>query len=154
MDDVVKRVQHYGHGALLSKLDLADTFHHIIVRADQWRWLASSILSHDDSGIPIREIYLSTVLPFGCRSSPALFNEFAHTTQLIKRGVTDCEHYLDDFITLSPPDSNIRASNLDMMLKVCEDVGFEVNPDKVVEPTPVIEFLGIIVDSQRMELRI
>ena len=156
VDDVVKKVQDYGLGTLLSKLDLADAFHHIVVRPDQWKLLGSSVVSHDANNNPIRQIYFSTVLPFGLRSSPALFSEFAHATKLImlKRGVTECEHYLDDYVTLGPPDSSTCASNLQAMLNVCEDVGFDVNPSKVVQPTPVIEFLGIIIDSIRMELRI
>ena len=156
VDDVVKKVQNYGPGTLLSKLDLADAFHHIMVRPEQWKLLASSIVSHDANNNPIRQIYFSTVLPFGLRSSPALFTEFAYATKLvmIKRGVTDCEHYLDDYVTLGPPDSTTCATNLKTMLQVCEDVGFDVNPSKLVEPTPVIEFLGIIIDSERMELRI
>ena len=37
---------------------------------------------------------------------------------------------------------------------MCEDVGFDINPDRNIMPTPVIEFRGISVDSQHMELRI
>ena len=90
-------------------------------------------------------------------SSPAIFTAFAHATKFImlKRGVTTCEHYLYDFITVGSPLSNIGSSNLDKMLKVCEYVAFGVNPHKVILPTtPVIEFLTIIVHSQCMELRI
>ena len=35
--DVKLMIQHYVHGTLLSKLDLADAFHHILIRPDhQW----------------------------------------------------------------------------------------------------------------------
>ncbi len=37
---------------------------------------------------------------------------------------------------------------------MCQMVGFTVNPDKLVEPTTCIEFLGIILDSIQMETRI
>ena len=142
VDDVVERLQHYGNGALMSKLDLADAFHHIAVHPDQWRWLASSVLTKDENGKIVRKIYLSTVVPFGGRSSVALFDEFADALQFImsRRGVTECKHYLDDFITLGPPDSDVCASNLDKMLQVCADVNFDINPNMVVEATPVLHF--------------
>ena len=156
VDDVVQRIQRHGPGTLLSKLDLADAFHHVVVHPSQWRWLASSWFSSDANNRKVKEYYISTVLPFGLRSAPSLFTDFAFATKLImlKRGVTECEHYLDDYITIGPPDSQICQSNLDTMLAVCDDVGFDVNPNKVVGPTNVLEFLGIILDTNRMELRI
>ena len=38
------------------------------------------------------------------------------------------------------------------MLSVCEDVGFDVNPNKVIGPTTVLKFLGIELDMNRIEL--
>ena len=40
------------------------------------------------------------------------------------------------------------------MLKVCETVGFKVNPSKTVQPTTQIEFLGIWIDTGSFELRL
>ena len=118
VDDVVKLIQQYGHGTLLSKSDLADTFHHILVRIDQWTLLRSSFQSMDNSGQHVNQIYLSTLLPFGLCSNPAIFTDSVHVTKLtmMKRGVTECEHYLDDFITVSPPNSELCSSSLDVML--------------------------------------
>ena len=61
---------------------------------------------------------------------------------------------MDNLITVDPPLSSICASNVNTMLIVCEDVGFDINSDKVVKPTQVIESLGIIVESQCMGLSI
>lgn len=140
----------------MSKLDFADAFHHILVQPDQWILLGSSFERKDNSGDPITEIFLSTVLPFGLHSSPALFTDFAYATNLImlKHGVTECEHFLDDNITVRPPNSDSCASNLEIMLTVCKDVGFDVKPNKIVLPTPVIEFLCIILDTEKLEFHI
>ena len=70
------------------------------------------------------------------------------------RGVTYVNHYLDDFITVGPPNSSVCSENLDIMVQVCDDVGFTLNPSKLVKPTTCIEFLGIVLDSERMEMRI
>ena len=156
VDDIVQRIQRHGQGTLLAKLDLADAFHHILVRPEDWELLGFSWCGKDDNDKPAQMFYFSTVLPFGLGSSPKLFTDFAHATQLImlSRGVSEVEHYLDDYITLGPPGQPACQKNLDLMLDVCRDVGFAVNPAKVVQPSTVIEFLGIILDTNLMEMRI
>ncbi len=152
VDDVVSVIQTFGRGARLAKLDLADAFHHIRVRPEDWELLGTTWIS--DSGDT--EYYISTVLPFGLRSSPKLFNDFAMAANymMIDRGVHYVDHYLDDFITVGAPGTPECQNNLDIMLQVCEDVGFAVNPKKVHPATTELEFLGIIIDTEKMELRI
>jgi len=152
IDDVVAVIQIYGRGAQLAKLDLADAFHHIRVRQEDWELLGTTWTS--DSGHT--EYYLSTVLPFGLRSSPKLFNDFAEAARyiMIDRGAQYVDHYLDDFITVGAPNTSECQDNLDLMLQVCKDVGFAVNPKKVHSASSELEFLGIIIDTKKMELRI
>ena len=73
---------------------------------------------------------------------------------MLNNGATSVEHYLDEYFTCGPQDSNICYTNLDTMLAICQKLGFSVQPSKVVKPTTCIEFLGIIIDSSKMELRI
>ena len=40
------------------------------------------------------------------------------------------------------------------MLDTCHDLGFGVNPDKVTEPNTVMEYLGIVLDTDLMQARI
>lgn len=152
IDDVVEKVQQYGKGALMAKLDLQDAYHYCLVRPEDWHLLGTSYGESEGN----RQFYFSTVLPFGLRSSPYLFTQFAHATRLIMqyKGVTFVNHYLDDYITTGPPATDECEKNLDIMLQVCQSVGFAVNPSKVVTATPVIEFLGIIIDATKFELRI
>lgn len=153
IDDIVQKIITYGPGTLLAKLDLADAFHSILVRPDDWELLGSSWKSSNDDTVMY---YVSTVLPFGLRSSPSLFNDFATGTELIMKykGVSDVEHYLDDYITIGPPESTRCRDNLDLMIDTCHEVGFEINFSKVVGPSTCIEFLGIILDTDLMQLRI
>ncbi len=46
--------------------------------------------------------FLDTVLPFGLRSAPKVFNALANALQWVAlgRGVSCLFHYLDDYITL------------------------------------------------------
>ena len=59
-------------------------------------------------------LYIDTVLPFGLRSAPKLFNAIADTLEwiLLSRGVTHLHHYLDDVLTMGPKESDECESNL------------------------------------------
>ena len=61
------------------------------------------------------------------------------------------EHYLDDFFTCGDALSTECAANLQQMLLTCADLGFSVQPTKVQGPTTELEFLGIVVDSVKMD---
>jgi hypothetical protein len=152
VDDVVDVIQSHGRHARLAKLDLADAFHHIRVRREDWELLGTTWTS--DLGDT--EHYVSTVLPFGLRSSPKLFNNFAEAAKWImkERGAGYVDHYLDDFITVATPQSSECQNNLETMLTVCAELGFAVNPQKVVPACTELEFLGIVIDTDKMELRI
>ena len=156
IDDVVYALQQYGQGALMAKLDLESAFSHILVHPQDWELLGSSFWHTDSDGEAQKLYYINTVLPFGLRSSPKLFTDFAFAAKLIMEydGVSYVNHYLDDYITLGPPKSDVCQSNLETMLNVCSEIGFSINPSKLVLPTTTIEFLGIILDSEKLELRI
>ena len=152
IDAAVSMVKKYGIGSNISKLDLEDAFKCIIVRPEDWDLLGS--VWCDDNNI--KHYYVDTVLTFGLRSSPRRFNDFADALQyvMLKDGVTDVCHYLDDYLTVGAPDSTQCGTNLDIMLNTCSRLGFTVNPNKLVYPNTEMEFLGIIVDTVRSELRI
>ena len=154
IDEASKLVKKYGKGAYLAKLDLEDAFKGIVVRPEDWDLLGS--VWYPDGDHSNKQYYVDMVLQFGLRSSPRRFNEFADALEYIMKqdGVTDVCHYLDDYLTAGPQNTNICQINLDHMLNTCDRVGFAVNPSKIATPTTEIEFLGIIVDSVREEFRI
>jgi hypothetical protein len=156
IDDVVQYIRTLGKGTLLAKLDLEDAFNHVLVRPEDWDLLGLTWDNVLTNGDVHTDYYVSMVLPFGLRSAPKLFSEFALATKLImyRNGVTYADNYLDDYITAGPADTNVCAHNLAVMLNTCSDVGFAVNPAKVVQPSTEMEFLGIIIDTDKLELRI
>lgn len=85
-----------------------------------------------------------------------MFNDFADALQyiVISKGSTECFHYMDDFITMGPPASTQCNTNLNIMIDTCDEIGFGINPKKLVKPTSVIEFIGFIVDTNKYEIRI
>ena len=152
LDEVVKAIRQSGRHTLMAKADLSDAYHHVLVHKDDWHLLGSVNILGDNT----YEFYVSTVLPFGLRSAPQKFTDIALASKLIMlyAGATYIQQYLDDFITIGPPHTDVCANNLQVMLSVFNDLNFSVNPQKVAEPNTVMEFLGIVIDSDKLELRI
>ena len=157
MDDVVAKIKKSGQYTLLSKIDLEDAFKSIPVRPEDWPLLGSTFdYFYPDTGRYEKCYFYDKVLQFGSRSSPKLFTDFAKAANLIMKynGVTYSDQYLDDYITMGPPGSPICQANLDIMITTCESLGFSLNPNKIVQPTTCLQFLGIVIDTSLMELRI
>jgi hypothetical protein len=151
IDDAVRHVKSKGRGALMCKVDLKDAYKSIVVRPADWHLLGTTWASEDG----ILQYYIDHVLPFGLRSSARLFDYFASALEFCMslRGVTCVSHYLDDFMSCGRINSQECASNLSTMLDTCEMLGIAVNYQKVLQPSTCMEFLGIIIDSVAMELR-
>lgn len=98
-------------------------------------------------------IYIDTCLPFGLRSAPKLFNVLADLLEwiLINQGVTSLLHYLDDYLTIGPPNSDVCQLNLSLLVEV---LGIPLALEKVTGPSTALEFLGILLDTERMEARL
>jgi hypothetical protein len=116
MNDLVQRI-------LLGQLDIADSFKHILVRSRDWDLLGSTYYNTETHQ---KQYYVHLELPFGLRSSPKFFNEYADALQLImlRNDVSEYMPYMDDYVTLGPKNS----------------------------PNSVIKLIGFIVDTNHMEL--
>ena len=102
------------------------------------------------------QIYIDTCLPIGLRSAPKLFNILANLLSWIlqSKGVSPVLHYLDDFLTLGPPSTTTCVDNLMTIKEVCLQLGIPLALDKVEGPSKSLTFLGIILDTERMEARL
>ena len=107
--------------------------------------------------------YVDKVLPFGMRSSPALFNVLTDAVCWILRhnySILSMEHYLDDYIGVAPPSSvlplSTAAIQMATVLQVFDNLGIPVasGPGKVVGPATVVTILGIEVDSVEQVMRL
>lgn len=156
LDSAITKLKQMGLNALMSKLDLSDAFRHILVRKSDWELLGTT-WPIEVNGQIVTGYFFDAFLPFGLRSSPALFLKFIKALKFVmqERHAETIWNYLDDFFTCGPcSPSTICSKNLDIMLKACGDLGFKVNPAKTVKPTTVLTLLGIELDSARQEARI
>ena len=63
-------------------------------------------------------------------------------------------HYIDNFLTAGKPASPQCQQNLTCIEKACADLGVPLKREKVVGPTTSLDFLGIVLDTEAMELRL
>ena len=81
-DRAITLLKHFGPGALMSKLDLSDAFHHVLVHDRDWE-LLGSIRPVEIDGTIVTGYFFDTFLPFGLRSSPTLFLKFVEGLKFV-----------------------------------------------------------------------
>ena len=129
----------------MAKVDIRSAYRHVSVHPDDRLLLGMRWRDH---------IFVDKVLPFGLRSAPKIFNSIADALEWVikTRGVARVDHYLDDFITVGEPDQDTCACNLQIILDVCRELGVMVAVEKCEGPTCCIIYLGVEIDSVKMEM--
>ena len=147
VDQVVDELLRLVPGALMGKVDIKQAYRIVPVHPDDRHLLAVQWEG---------QVFVDKVLPFGLRSAPLIFTAVADALQWImsKRGVSPVFHYLDDFITLGPPQSAKCQRNLESIIETCKLTGTPLEEDKCEGPTSVLTFLGMELDSINMEIRL
>ncbi len=147
VDDVVQRIISSGRSTLIAKIDIESAFRNIPVHPHDRHLLG--MVWHG-------ELFVDTVLPFGLRSAPKIFNSIADGLQwvAIARGTSYLDHFLDDYITIGSPHSNECARNLGVLIDTCSILRLPIAPDKLEGPSTCLTFLGIELDTVRLELRL
>lgn len=71
-----------------------------------------------------------------------------------EQGVTDVDHYLNNFVTMGPPNSPVCEANLQIILSTCAELGVPLTMEKLEGPTHCITCLGIEVNTQSGTMRL
>ncbi len=145
IDKIAAAALALGRGTLLAKIDIKAAYRLIPVHPSD-----RPLLGIKWNGY----IYIDTKLPFGLRSAPKIFNAVADALEWCYRheGVPIVDHYLDDFITLGPPNSTACASNLRIIKEVSKRLGVPLAEEKCEGPDTSLTFLGIRIDTNDMTL--
>ena len=134
-----------GRGALLAKVDFESAYRlipvhpcHRPLQAVCWQG----------------QVYVDPMLPFGLRSAPKIFTAVADALHwfLVQRGIKHIQHYLDDFIIVSFPDSPQCRDELETLLRVFRELGIPVATHKTEGPATCLVFLGIEIDTGELRL--
>ena len=131
----------------MAKLDIKHAFHLCPVHPSDWPYLGYKWLD---------QYFVDLRLPFGSRSSPFIFNQFAEALLWILICVFGIPHiinYLDDFFLCA---SSFEECENDMAkLKLAfSELGVPLAPDKVIGPATVITYLGIEINSVSETIRL
>jgi len=148
-DQVIENIARLGPGTLLAKADVKSAFRLLPVHpADQ------PLLGFTFDGC----MYYDLCLPFGARSSCAQWERFAKflnwcVSQNCSSGGA-LHHYLDDFICLGKSSTTCCQSTLNGLVELCRQLGVPLAKDKMEGPSTVLTFLGLTIDTTRMEIRL
>ena len=144
-DDIADSILNAGRGCYILKWDIKEAFRTIPVATSQ-HWL----LGFQWQG----RFYHETVLSFGLRTAPVLFNLFAEGFHwiLLKAGFRCLHHYLDDFIAVIPHGISPLPFQ-HTFLRLATELGIPIKTDKCASGQ-VVTVLGVEFDTTSLEARL
>ena len=147
VDNAVQQILQLGRNTLLAKIDIEQAYRNIPIHPSDRRLLGMSWKG---------ALYIDTVLPFGLRSAPKIFSAIADTLEWIgiHEGISILLHYLDDFLTMGREHTLECQHNLERLIYLCQRLGLPLKWQKLEGPATILVFLGILLDTQRMEMRL
>ena len=137
-------------GCFFAKVDLKSAY----------RSAGISKASQEVTGLHLKfkgqSVYLrDTKLPFGAKLSVGIFHRLTQAVKrmMSRRGFDLTIVYLDNFLIISQSKEQC-AQALAALIHLLRKLGFSIHCGKVIDPTNVITFLGIELDSLSMSLRL
>lgn len=131
-------------------VDISSAYRSVSISPDHWkcqgvRW---NILGED-------QFLLDTRLCFGIRCAPFIFSQISNfvVRSMARRGFPRVASYLDDFIVFAP---TFELCLLAQKVLICllGSLGFHISWRKCSSPAKRTQYLGVIFDSDSMELRL
>jgi len=147
IDDAIRAIKEQGEGAILCKTDISNAFKLLPLKPDQMPFF---MIKWRDS------YYVYTRLVFGCRSSPKIFDNLSRAICWIAEnnyGISVIFHLLDDFLTVQGPYSDGERT-MALLTHIFGKLKVPLSKPKTVGPTTVLEYLGVVLDSDKMEARL
>lgn len=144
-EDAIVKIQSFGVGALMAKADIKSAFRLLPISPEAF----SSLGFHFEDCF-----FFDKCLPMGYSLSCSyfeMFSTFLHWVVNCQSGKDSVIHYLDDFLFVGPPDSNICLDLLQIFRGITQDFGVPLVEEKSCLPTSSLEFLGIYIDTHRRE---
>ena len=144
IDDAIKLIAQLGRGSYMAKTDICAAFRNVPVHPKDWE-----LLGMHWNGL----YFFDTVLPFGLRSAPYIFNQLSDAIKWIAKTNYDVRHILhilDDFFLIEPPPRANCMTSLCKLLTLMTNLNVPIAPNKTYAASTTLEFLGVLLDSQKM----
>lgn len=137
-------------GSFLAKIDLASAYRSVKLHPSNYD---STGLKWCFQGEKSSHYMVDTRLPFGAAASPKIFNELSQAVCCIMaaHGHPNVICYLDDFLITNSSFADTLVT-LNYLMALLRLLGFDINYDKVEGPVQTITFLGIQLDTVKMNL--
>ena len=137
-------VKHLGVCCYLAKTDIKSAFRIILINPEDYPLLGMKWQGN---------YYFDRCLPMGCRSLCTIFERFSTALEWAAKQIFQADeitHVLDDFLLIAK--SKLSCKNLlSRFISLCTYLGVPIAPEKTVGPETELPFLGITLDSIRME---
>ena len=101
----------------------------------------------------VKSYYVENRLCFGLKCAPYIFDLLSQLVVDMARakGIERIVNYLDDFAIVESTEEKCRESQ-SHLIRILRKIGFAVSWAKLESPARKVKFLGIIVDSEQMNL--
>ena len=146
ISQAISLIQNIGQNAWLAKSDIAEAFRIIPLHPSCYHLM----------GFYWEGYWYDRCLPMGCSQSCQIFERFSSAIQWVllnKFNIKYTVKVLDDFLFISDSQANCRKALLTFD-QVCQYIGVPLAPHKTVGPVTSLTFLGIELDTVKMEARL
>ena len=126
------------------KADVAEAFRTIPVHRTDWGMQGIFWLGF---------FFIDMYLPFGLRSAPFIFTSLMDLFVWIciqEHALINLRHFVDDFVYAAPPPDIHNSFDKFRALAILFGVPFK--PSKFVPPTPIIEYVGFVLNAPNMTI--
>ena len=97
------------------------------------------------------QILIDCALPFGASVSFVIFEDISTLIHWIaeERVGQKFIHYLDDFFTFNRY-AQVCDQTMNVLKQMCKEIQMPIAPEKSEGPATVVEFLGLMIDTEHM----
>jgi hypothetical protein len=148
LDEAVLMLQNLGRHALLAKTDIQSAFRLLPIKPSDFELLG---IKHKG------KYFFDKCLPFGASISCSTFEKFSTFLEWCikeRSKSSNIKHYLDDFLFGG---KSLTAECNDLLFQffqLCRELNVPLAENKTIYPTTVITFLGLVLDSDDMAIKI
>lgn len=146
VEDTRNMVEEMGFGSVI---DITNAYRSVLVypphrKYQGFNWeMGGTVLNFQDNA-----------LCFGLRSAPSIFNNVSSfITRIVHESGRACQGYLDDYLVSGSSWEECKA-NQEFLVNLLRYIEFEVNMNKVTEPSHTPKYLGVIIDLESMKFRL
>ena len=145
VDDVTQCLQ---GGEFISVTDISSAYRSVSIFEDHSKYQGFSWEMDGET-----RWYQENRLCFGLRTAPFIFNQLSELIVDMARSewVNHIVNYLDDFAVVGSTREEC-ALGQQILIGVLRRLGFSVSWDKLIAPAREVNFLGIIINTEKMNL--